>query len=68
MSRNLVDSVKDFQQVFEYFFNDNIVNELLLESILCPEVLDEENIVRMKFKEIDIDTQIKKECHLPIIQ
>ena len=63
MSRNLVDSVKDFQQVFEYFFNDNIVNELLLESTFGPEVLDEENIVRMKFKEIDIDTQIKKECH-----
>lgn len=63
MSRNLIDSVKDFQQVFECFFNELIINELLLESTFGDTVLDEENRVFLKFKEIDIDTQIKKEAH-----
>lgn len=64
MSRNLIDSVKDFQQIIEIFFNEYIINELLLESTFGVEVLDEENLCRLKFKEIDIDAQIKKEAHL----
>ncbi len=63
MSRNLVDAVKDFQQQMENFINEHIVTELLLESTFGDDVLDEENIVRMKFKEIDIDAQIKRETH-----
>ncbi len=64
MSRNLIDSVKDFQQVLEFFFNELIIAELLLESTFGDDVLDEENRVSLKFKEIDIDAQIKKEAHM----
>jgi hypothetical protein len=63
MSRNLVDSVKDFQQVVESFVDHLIINELLLESTFEEDPLSEENIVHLKFKEIDISTQIKKEAH-----
>jgi hypothetical protein len=64
MSRNLIDSVKNVQQMLESFVNQKIINELLLESTFGDDVLDEENVVRLKFKEIDIDAQIKKEAHL----
>jgi hypothetical protein len=64
MSRNLIDSVKDFQQVLEFFFNEFIIAELLLESTFGDEVLDDDNRVWLKFKEIDIDAQIKKEAHM----
>lgn len=63
MSRNLVDAVKDLQQIVEDAINQEIINELLLESNFGVDVLDEENIVRLKFKEIDVDAQIKKENH-----
>jgi len=64
MSRNLIDSVKNVQQVMESFVNQYLINELLLESTFGDEVLDDENIVKLKFKEIDIDAQIKKETHM----
>lgn len=63
MSRNLIDSVKDYQQVMEFFINEFIINELLLESTFGDAVLDEENRVYIKFKEVDLDYQIKKEAH-----
>jgi hypothetical protein len=63
MSRNMVDSVKDLQQVIEDAINFEIINELLLESTFGTNVLEEDNIVRIKFKEIDVDAQIKKEAH-----
>lgn len=63
MSRNLVDSVKDLQQVIEIFVNEYIIGELLLESTFGDEVLEEENRCYLKFKEIDIEAQIKKEAH-----
>ena len=63
MSRNLVDAVKDLQQVMEIFVNEHIINELLLESTFGDSVLDEENLVYLKFKEIDVDAQIKRETH-----
>jgi len=64
MSRNLVDGVKDFQQVLMAFINNELINELLLESTFGNDVLNEENRVRLYFKEIDIDAQIKKEAHV----
>jgi hypothetical protein len=64
MSRNLIDSVKNVQQIMESFVNQYIFNELLLESTFGDDVLNEENIVKLKFKEIDVDSQIKKETHL----
>lgn len=63
MSRNLIDSVKDFQQVIELFVNEFIINELLLESTFGDQVLEPENRVWLKFKEIDIDAQVKKDTH-----
>lgn len=63
MSRNLVDGVKDLQQILEDAINSEIINELLLESTFGEDVLEEDNIVRLKFKEIDVDAQIKKEAH-----
>lgn len=63
MSRNLIDAVKDFQQVMEFFVNEFIVAELLLESSFGEDVLNEENRVWIKFKEIDLNSQIKKEAH-----
>jgi hypothetical protein len=63
MSRNLVDSVKNYQQITEIFINEFVLSELLLESTFGEDVLDEENRCYLKFKEIDIATLIKKEAH-----
>jgi hypothetical protein len=63
MSRNLVDSVKDIQRVMESQFSAFIINELLLESTFGSDVLNDESRVSLKFKEIDLDYQIKKENH-----
>lgn len=63
MSRNMVDSVKDFQQVLEILVNEFIIKELLLESTFGNEVLEHENRCFLQFKEIDVDAQIKKENH-----
>jgi hypothetical protein len=64
MSRNLVDSVKDIQRVIESQFTEFCINELLQESTFGSDVLNEEHKVHLKFKEIDLDYQIKKETHL----
>lgn len=63
MSLNLVDSVKDIQRAVEAQFEENIINELLLESTFGITVLDETNRVHLRFKEIDIGHQIKRENH-----
>jgi len=63
MSRNMVDSVKDLQQVMEALVTDIIINELLLESTFGDDVLDEENRVSLRFKEIDLEAQIKVANH-----
>jgi hypothetical protein len=63
MSRNLVDSVKDIQRVIEAQFTEFVIKELLLESTFGDEVLDDEFKVQLKFKEIDLSYQIKKEAH-----
>lgn len=62
MSRNLVDDVKYYQRVLEIFINDYIIKELLLESTF-ENPLDEENIVRLEFREVDLDAKIKVENH-----
>jgi hypothetical protein len=65
MSRNLVDSVKDLQQVLENIIDEEIIKELLLESDFGDlDVLDEDNIVHVKFNEIDMASKIKKDAHL----
>ena len=63
MSRNLVDSVKDIQRVLESQLTDFVINELLLESTFGNDVLNEDSRVTLKFKEIDLEYQIRKEAH-----
>jgi hypothetical protein len=63
LSQNLIDRIKDFQRVMEGFVNELLIKELLLESNFNFNVLDEENVVRFKFREIDIDLQIRKDNH-----
>jgi len=63
MSRNMVDSVKDLQQVIEYFVTEHIFDELLQESTFGEDALNENNRVYLRFKEIDIDAQIKIANH-----
>ena len=62
MSRNLVDDVKHYQRTLEAFVNEYIIKELLLESTFT-DPLSEENIVLLKFNEIDIESKIKVENH-----
>lgn len=62
-SQNLIDSVKDYQQVIEIFINEFIIKELLLESTFGFDVFSEENIVKLQFQEIDLELQIKKASH-----
>jgi hypothetical protein len=62
MSRNLVDDVKAFQDVFEIFINEYVIKELLLESTF-EKPLSEENLVELIFHEIDLDAKIKVENH-----
>lgn len=63
MSRNMVDSVKDLQSVIADFVNEHIIKELLLESTFGDNVLDEENLVKLCFREIDTEAKIKKQNH-----
>lgn len=61
MSRALIDNIKDLQESFEAQFNKFIINELLEESTFEDDVLAPENIVRLEFREVDIDKQVKIE-------
>lgn len=64
MSRNLIDDTKADQKEFASQFEAFIINELLLESTFSDAtILDEENLVRLKFKEIDFESRMAKENH-----
>jgi len=65
MSRNLVDDTKADQKELGAQFYSEVIVELLLESTF-PEntLLDEENRVYLKFKEIDNETRQAKENHV----
>lgn len=62
MTSEMSDRIKAIQKVIEVFFNQFIVNELLYEGGYDP-LVNEEDVVRFKFKENDLDTKIKKETH-----
>ena len=64
MSKTMIDDVKDFQDVLMTFINEYMIKELLLESTFGGDVLSEDNIVKLQFKEIDIDNKIKFENHM----
>jgi hypothetical protein len=63
VSQALVDSVKSIQDSFEVQFNQFILSELLLESTFGSSVLNEENLVHLRFNEIDVQNKIEQEQH-----
>lgn len=58
----LRETVKAIQQVMETFVNFFIINELLREGGYEP-LLNPRHVVYFKFREIDVDMQIKLENH-----
>lgn len=64
LSLALMDGVKYIQDVLEVQWNEWVISELLLESTFDPdEVLNEDNMVKLEFREIDLDKQVKMETH-----
>jgi hypothetical protein len=63
MSRALIDAVKGIQDSFEVQFEQSVISQLLLESRFTGDVLAEETMVRLRFKEIDIANKIEHEKH-----
>ena len=56
------DTVKFFQRTIATFIEDQMFTEMLLEGGYNP-VYNEQDIVRFKFEEINLETRIKKETH-----
>jgi hypothetical protein len=65
LSRNLIDDTKACQQEFGAQFFTFVLSELLMESTFDEKtIFDKENIVKLKFKEIDFEARQAKENHL----
>jgi len=56
------DTVKFYQRQIATFIEDQMFTEMLLEGGYNP-VYNEQDIVRFKFEEINLETRIKKETH-----
>lgn len=67
LSRGMVDSVKDLQNIIEETINKEVIKELLIESTFRFDVLAAENIVDFKFKEIDTEEQLKKNTNAQVL-
>jgi hypothetical protein len=67
LSKALIDSVKDYQAVIEEIINAEVITELLLEANWDFDPLIEENFVELKFKEIDIEEQMKKNVNAQLL-
>lgn len=67
MSGAMIDSVKDFQDIMEGTINKEVIQELLLESSFAFDVFAEEHLVNFKFKEIDIEQQMKKNVNAQVL-
>jgi len=67
MSKTMVDSVKDYQDIIEEFINKHVIKELLLESTFNFDILDALYNVTFKFKEIDIEEQLKKNTNAQLL-
>ena len=63
VTQSLVDEVKDIQDVFEDMFSNFVVRLLLEESTFSFDTFDPDNVVKLKFREIDQATQIAIENH-----
>lgn len=62
MTSEMCDRIKAIQKTIELFYNLGIITELLREGGYDP-ILNPDQNVELKFKENDLDTQIKKETH-----
>lgn len=67
LSKALIDSVKDYQAVMEDIINSEVVMELLLEANFDFDPLVEDNFVAMRFIEIDIEEQMKKNVNAQLL-
>lgn len=67
LSKALIDSVKDYQAVMEEIIAAEVITELLLEGGFNFDPLIEENFVSLKFKEIDIEEQLKKNVNAQLL-
>ena len=67
LSRTMVDSVKDYQDIMQEFLNKEVIKELLLESTFNFDVLDSDNIPELRFREIDIEEQLKKNTNAQVL-
>lgn len=67
LSNAMIDSVKDFQDIIEDTIEKQVIKELLLESTFNFDVYDPDNIVDFKFKEIDIEQQMKKNTNAQVL-
>lgn len=63
VTQGLIDEIKGLQDVFEDLFNNYFIRALLLEGDFKFDPLEEENMVYLKFREIDMATQIAMENH-----
>ena len=62
MEEQIHNAVKDNQAMFATQFQHAVIAELLLEGGFNP-ILDDEDIVSLKFNEINLDTKVKLENH-----
>lgn len=62
MEEQIHNAVKDNQAMFATQFQHAVVTEILLEGGFNP-ILDDEDIVDLKFNEINLDTKVKLENH-----
>lgn len=67
LSTALIDSVKDYQAVMEDIINSQVIAELLLESNFGFDPLIDDNFVRLTFREIDIEEQMKKNVNAQLL-
>lgn len=67
LSKALIDSVKDYQAVMEDIINSQVITELLLEGGFRFDPLVDENFVKIRFKEIDIEEQMKKNVNAQLL-
>lgn len=63
LSRQLIDTVKDLQDSLEEQFVQEIISELLLESRFTFDVLHSRHMVKLQFREIDLENRIEREEH-----
>lgn len=65
MSRNLIDDTKADQKEFAAQFESYVIKELMLESSFPDgSMFDDENMVFLRFNEIDLESRQAKENHL----